>query len=65
MLKKNLIFAAAVLGVATVLSLPAITTAAKAKPAAAKQANDGRAQCYSCHEEVKAMKEGSKHAALS
>lgn len=65
MLKKNLIFAAAVLGAVTVLSLPAITTAAKAKPAANKPANDGRAQCYSCHEEVKALKEGSKHAAIS
>ena len=65
MLKKNLIFAAAVLGAVTVLSLPAVTTAAKAKPATVKPANDGRAECYSCHEEVKALKEGSKHAAIS
>ena len=64
MLKKNLAVAAAVLGAVTVMSFPDPTTAAKAKPAA-KTANDGRAKCYECHEEVKALKEGSKHAALS
>ena len=31
------------------------------KPAA-KVANDGRAKCYECHDEIKALKEGSKHA---
>ncbi len=64
MLKKNLALAAAIIGAISVLSIPAMTTAAKAKPAA-KIANDGRAQCYECHDEVKALKEGSKHAKLS
>ena len=64
MLKKNLALAAAIIGAVAVLSIPAMTTAAKAKPAA-KIANDGRAQCYECHDEVKALKEGSKHAKLS
>ncbi|MDD2856210.1 MAG: ammonia-forming cytochrome c nitrite reductase subunit c552, partial [Desulfuromonadaceae bacterium] len=60
MLKKNLTLAAAFLGAVTLLTIPSMTTAAKAKPAA-KAANDGRAKCYECHEEVKALKEGSKH----
>jgi nitrite reductase (cytochrome c-552) len=64
MLKKNLALVAAITGAVVVLSVPALTTAAKAKPAA-KVADDGRAQCYECHEEVKALKEGSKHAKLS
>ncbi len=58
--KNTLACAAAVIGALALLSLPALTTAAKAKPA-----NDGRAQCYECHEEVKALKEGSRHASLS
>ncbi|OGR30974.1 MAG: cytochrome C, partial [Desulfuromonadales bacterium GWD2_54_10] len=64
MLKKNLAFAAAIIGMLAVLSLPGLTTAAKSKPAA-KPVNDGRATCYECHDEVKALKEGSKHAKLS
>ena len=64
MLKKNLAFAAAIIGMLAVLSLPGLTTAAKSKPAA-KPVNDGRAACYECHDEVKALKEGSKHAKLS
>ena len=64
MLKKNLALAAAIIGAVAVLSIPAMTTAAKAKPAA-KVANDGRAKCYECHDEVKALKEGSKHAKLA
>ncbi len=68
MLKKKLALVAAMAGAVAVLSIPAMTTAAKAKPAtktAAKKVDDGRAQCYSCHDEVKAMKEGSKHASIS
>ena len=38
--------------------------APKAKPAA-KPADDGRETCYACHTEVKALKEGSKHAKLA
>ena len=64
MLKRNLALVAAITGAFVVLSLPSLTTAAKAKPAA-KVANDGRAQCYQCHDEVKALKEGSKHAKLA
>jgi formate-dependent nitrite reductase cytochrome c552 subunit len=64
MLKKNLGFAAAIIGTIAILSIPAMTTAAKAK-LITKVANDGRAKCYDCHDEVKALKEGSKHAALS
>src|SRR5512133_1530541 len=63
MLKKNLVLVAAVAGAVAVLSLPALTTAVN-KPAT-KVANDGRAKCYECHDEVKALKEGSKHAKLS
>jgi len=66
MLKRNLT-ATGVVAVAAalvLLSLPAMTTAAKSKPVA-KLANDGRAKCYECHDEVKALKEGSKHASLS
>ena len=64
MLKQNLALTAAIIGTVAVLSIPAMTTAAKAKPAA-KVANDGRTKCYECHDEVKALKEGSKHAKLA
>ena len=64
MLKKRLIVVAAVAGVAgLLLALPTMTTAVN-KPAT-KLANDGRAKCYECHDEVKALKEGSKHAKLA
>lgn len=64
MLKKKLALAAAVAGAAgLLLTLPAITTAVN-KPATTI-ANDGRAKCYECHDEIKAMKEGSKHAKLT
>jgi len=46
------------------LTLSARPAAAKEKPAA-KTINDGRAKCYECHEEVKALKEGSRHARLA
>ena len=64
MLKRNLTFAAAILWSVSVLSLPAMTTAAKAKPAA-KTAVDVREKCYECHDDIKTLKEGSKHAKLS
>lgn len=53
--KKNAALLTAVLGGALLLSIPVITAAA----------NDGRAKCYECHDEIKAMKESSKHASLS
>ena len=61
---KKVVLAAVVAGAVVALSVPAMTTAAKGKPAE-KLANDGRAKCYECHEEIKAMKEGSKHAKLA
>jgi len=62
--KKKLVLTAVLLGAASLLTLPVLTTAAKSKPAA-KIAADGRAKCYECHDEIKALKEGSKHAALA
>ena len=63
MWRKRMALAAAVAGAAVMMSLPVISSAAKEKPAA-KIADDGRAKCYDCHDEVKALKEGSKHAKL-
>jgi nitrite reductase (cytochrome c-552) len=64
MIGKRVVIAAAVAaGLALALTAPGHLIAAKAKPV--KVANDGRAKCYECHDEVKAMKEGSKHAALA
>ncbi|NVN98389.1 MAG: ammonia-forming cytochrome c nitrite reductase subunit c552 [Geobacteraceae bacterium] len=63
-MKKSMLTALVVGCTAVALGVPAALTAAKAKPAA-KVINDGRAKCYECHEEVKAMKEGSKHAKLA
>ncbi len=64
MLKKKLALVATIAGATgLLLSLPALT-AAVSKPAT-KLANDGRAACYECHDEVKALKEGSKHAKLA
>ncbi len=74
MRKKNIALAAAVTGAVTLLLLPALPTAAKGKaPMPAKwapsqnykPASDNREQCYACHDEIKALKEGSKHADLS
>lgn len=64
MWKKKLALVAAVGGAVTLLSLPVFSSAAKEKPAP-KMINDGRAKCYECHGEVKALKEGSKHAKLA
>jgi nitrite reductase (cytochrome c-552) len=61
MWKRILAVTAVAGGALLTLSLP--LTAAKTKPAA-KVANDGRAKCYECHDEVKALKEGSKHSKL-
>ena len=47
---------------ALALSLPEPLTAAKAKPAKGKE---DKAACYACHDEIKALKEGSKHANLA
>ena len=51
-------------GAVFVMSLPVLSTAAKGKPVA-KSNGDGREACYGCHEEVKALKEGSRHAKLA
>ena len=62
--KKRIVLAAAMVGAVSLISLPVLTTAAKSKPTA-KIATDGRAKCYECHEDIKAIKEDSKHAKLS
>ena len=61
MKKRKVVLAIACAGLGALLAVP--LGAAKAKPV--KTVNDGRAKCYECHEEVKALKEGSKHAALA
>ena len=62
MWKNKLTVMAASAGMVLLVSLPVLS--AKSKPAAKKQ-GDGRETCYGCHDDVKALKEGSKHAALS
>lgn len=56
MWEKRLALLAFVAGAACVVSMPMASTAAK---------DDGREACYGCHEEVKGLKEGSKHAMLA
>jgi hypothetical protein len=64
MLKKIVMSVAVIAGGITLgLTAPGHLNAAKAKPV--KIVNDGRAKCYECHDEVKALKEGSKHAKLA
>lgn len=63
MMIKKLAVLAALGGAVAIMASPAFTSAAKSKPIA-KVADDGRAKCYECHDEVKALKEGSKHAKL-
>ena len=41
-----------------------MAAAAKAKPAV-KMINDGRETCYGCHDDIRTLKEGSKHAKLA
>jgi len=60
---KRVAVAAAIAGAVLAVTLPAMSTAAKGKPAA-KAKGDGRETCYTCHDEIKALKEGSKHAKL-
>jgi len=62
MMKRKIAAAVAVIGMGALLALPSV--AAKAKPAA-KPIKDGREKCYECHDEIKAIKEGSRHASLS
>jgi formate-dependent nitrite reductase cytochrome c552 subunit len=64
MLKKNLAFAACIIWTVALLSIPAMAAAAKVKPAA-KMINDGRETCYGCHDDIRTLKEGSKHARLA
>ncbi len=53
------------LAVAGILACGALPAGAVAKQKVTPLAKDGREQCYQCHSEVKALKEGSKHAKLS
>lgn len=64
MWKKRLALLMATAGGILVMSLPVLSTAAKGKPKALAR-DDGRETCYGCHEEVKNLKEGSKHAGLA
>ncbi|WP_243371472.1 ammonia-forming cytochrome c nitrite reductase subunit c552 [Geotalea sp. SG265] len=64
MTTRRLASLAATAGLALLLSFPVLSTAAKGKPSA-KVNGDGREKCFGCHEEVKALKEGSKHAKLA
>lgn len=64
MLTKNGIFAAAILWALALALVPASATAAKAKQTV-KAVGDGRAECYACHDEVRALKERSKHDKLA
>ena len=61
MLKKTVAVLTAAGGLVVMLSLPVFS--AKGKPAE-KPDGDEREACYGCHEEIKALKEGSKHARL-
>jgi formate-dependent nitrite reductase cytochrome c552 subunit len=63
-MKKSVLAVFIASGTVIALSLPGALPAAKGKPLA-KLANDGREKCYECHDEIKALKEGSKHAKLS
>ncbi len=49
----------------TLMSLAALLAAIPSLALAAKEKGDQRETCYGCHEEVKSLKEGSKHAKLS
>src|SRR4030043_437269 len=62
-LGKKLMFATGAVGTLTLVLLLGLTAAATSK-GAAKPVKDGKEQCYQCHDEVKALKEGSKHAAI-
>ena len=64
MLGKKRMFAAVAMGTTILLSLPSLTVAATSK-VTAKPAKESREQCYQCHDEVKALKEGSKHTAVT
>ncbi len=48
---------------AAVLTIPHLSAAAKGKPAP-KGHEPGKEACYTCHDDIKALKEGSKHARL-
>lgn len=62
MRNKRLMLPLMIIG-AVAVCFPVILSAAKGKPAA-KVKGDGREACYACHDEVKGLKEGSKHAKL-
>ncbi len=63
MWKKCFAVVAGAGAVSLLVTIPAFSIQAKGKPAAGV-ADDGRAACYACHNEIKALKEGSKHARL-
>ena len=61
---KRLTIATVAMGTTVLLSIPSLTVIATGKQAA-KPAKENREECYQCHDEVKALKEGSKHMAIA
>ena len=64
MLGRKLMFAAVAMGTAILLLPPSLTAAATGKQTA-KPAKESREECYGCHDEIKTLKEGSKHTAIA
>jgi hypothetical protein len=64
MARKQLFVIKVLVALSCAIILPVLSTAAKTKPSSAAKGNDGRENCYSCHDEIKSLKEKSKHAAL-
>lgn len=68
MWKQRVAVVVAVSCLGALLAIPSI--AAKAAPAAkagkaSKAANDGGAQCYTCHDQIKNLKQGTVHAGIA
>jgi nitrite reductase (cytochrome c-552) len=63
MTTKQMLIVTVLGALACAVILPVLSTAAKTKPTAAAKTKDIRETCYSCHDEIKALKEKSKHAA--
>ena len=61
---KRRMFAAVAMGTAVLLWLVSWTVAATGK-LTAKPVKEDREECYQCHDEVKVLKEGSKHTAIA
>ncbi len=60
-IKVILLFVILSVGIGLAFALPTQSAATKVKPAK----GSGKVACYQCHEEIKTMKEGSRHASLA